>query len=167
MRRGGELNLNYTPWKYLRIGGSVKAAQQLFQPSQEVPTYRYWTFPVSVYVSANYKNFALDFYQKFGGTTLVGLYRTGIEKVSYVSLSYNYRNLNVALQCFFPFVRDRYSNETIPTSIVRHKTNYEIRRKNHALALSLSWRFGVGRKKTSVRPELENYDNDNGLFKIK
>ena len=82
MRRGGELNLNYTPWKYLRIGGSVEAAQQLFQPSQEVPTYRYWTFPVSVYVSANYKNFALDFYQKFGGTTLVGLYRTGIEKFS-------------------------------------------------------------------------------------
>ena len=167
VRRGGELNLNYTPWKYLRIGGSVEAAQQLFQPSQEVPTYRYWTFPVSVYVSASYKNFALDLYQKFGGTTLVGLYRTGIEKVSYVSLSYNYRNLNVALQCFFPFVRDLYSNETIPTSIVRHKTDYEIRRKDRALALSLSWRFGVGRKKASVRPELENYDNDNGLFKIK
>lgn len=60
VRRGGELNLNCTPWKYLHIGGSVEAAQQLFQPSQEVPIYRYWTFPVSVYVSANYKNFALD-----------------------------------------------------------------------------------------------------------
>lgn len=165
--RGGELNLNFTPWKFLRIGGSVEAAQQLFRPSRDVPTYRYWTFPVSVYVSANYKNFALDIYQKFGGTTLVGLYRTGIEKVSYVSLGYRYRNLNVAVQCFFPFVRDRYSNETIPTSIVRHKTDYEIRRKDHALALSLSWRFGVGRKKASVRPELENYDNDSGLFKIK
>lgn len=167
VRRGGELSLNFTPWEFLRIGGSVEAAQQLFQPSKEVRPYRCWTFPVSVYVSASYKNFALDLYQKFGGTSLVGLCKTGIEKVSYISLGYTYRNLNVALQCFFPFVRDRYSNETIPTSIVRHRTDYEIRSKDHALALSLSWRFGVGRKKASVRPELENYDNDSGLFKIK
>lgn len=167
VRRGGELALNFTPWKFLRIGGSVEAAQQLFQPSKEVRTYSYWTFPVSLYVSANYKNFALDLYQKFGGTSLVGLYKTGIEKVSYISLGYTYRNLNVALQCFFPFVRDRYSNETIPTSIVRHRTDYTIRSKDHALALSLSWRFGVGRKKAPVRPELENYDDDSGLFKIK
>ena len=167
VRRGGELSLNFTPWEFLRIGGSVEAAQQLFQPSKEVRPYRCWTFPVSVYVSASYKNFALDLYQKFGGTSLVGLCKTGIEKVSYISLGYTYRNLNVALQCFFPFVRDRYSNETIPTSIVRHRTDYEIRSKDHALALSLSWRFGVGRKKVSVRPELENYDNDSGLFKIK
>ena len=154
VRRGGELSLNFTPWKFLRIGGSVEAAQQLFRPSREVPTYRYWTFPVSVYVSAGYKNFTLDLYQKFGGTMLTGLYRTGIEKVSYVSLGYRYRNLNVALQCFFPFVRDRYSNETIPTSIVRHRTDYAIRSKDHALGLSLSWRFGVGRKKAAVRPQL-------------
>lgn len=167
VRRGGELSLNFTPWEFLRIGGSVEAAQQLFQPSKEVRPYRCWTFPVSVYVSASYKNFALDLYQKFGGTSLVGLCKTGIEKVSYISLGYTYRNLNVALQCFFPFVRDRYSNETIPTSIVRHRTDYEIRSKDHALALSLLWRFGVGRKKVSVRPELENYDNDSGLFKIK
>lgn len=167
VRRGGELSLNFTPWEFLRIGGSVEAAQQLFQPSKEVRPYRCWTFPVSVYVSASCKNFALDLYQKFGGTSLVGLCKTGIEKVSYISLGYTYRNLNVALQCFFPFVRDRYSNETIPTSIVRHRTDYEIRSKDHALALSLSWRFGVGRKKVSVRPELENYDNDSGLFKIK
>ena len=167
VRRGGELNLNLTPWKFLRIGGSVEAAQQLFQPSKEVRSYSCWSFPVSVYVSANYKNFVLDLYQKFGGTSLVGLYRTGIEKVSYVSLGYTYRNLDVALQCFFPFVCDRYSNETIPTSIVQHKTDYKIRRKDHALALSLSWRFGVGRKKASVRPDFGNYDNDNGFFRIK
>lgn len=61
----------------------------------------------------------------------------------------------------------RYSNETIPTSIVRHRTDYAIRSKDHALGLSLSWRFGVGRKKAAVRPQLENFDNDSGLFKIK
>ena len=66
VRRGGELSLNFTPWEFLRIGGSVEAAQQLFQPSKEVRPYRCWTFPVSVYVSASYKNFALDLYQKFG-----------------------------------------------------------------------------------------------------
>lgn len=167
VRRGGELSLNFTPWKFLRIGGSVEAAQQLFQPSKEVRSYSYWTFPVSLYVSAGYGNFTLDLYQKFGGTMLVGLYRTGIEKVSYVSLGYRYRNLNVALQCFFPFVRDRYSNETIPTSFVRHRTDYAIRSKDRALGLSLSWRFGVGRKRASLRPELENYDSDSGLFKIR
>lgn len=166
-RRGGELGLNFTPWDFLRIGGSVEAAQQLFRPSEGMPTYRHWSFPVSLYVSARCRNFTFDLYQKFGGTSLVGLYLTGIEKVSYASLGYTHRNHNIALQCYFPFVRDRYSNGTIPASIVRHRTDYAIRSKDRALALTLSWRFATGRKGAALRPELENYDRDNGLFKIR
>lgn len=48
---------------------------------------------------------------------------------------------------FFPFIKDKYSNETIPGSIVYHKTDYHIKRKDHAFALSVSWNFGVGKKK--------------------
>ena len=114
-----------------------------------------------------YKNFSFDLYQKFGGTFLSGLYKTGIEKVSYVNLGYAYKSFNINLQCFFPFIKDKYSNETIPGSIVYHKTDYHIKRKDHAFALSVSWNFGVGKKKKSVRQNMENYDSDNGLFKIK
>lgn len=113
------------------------------------------------------KNFSFDLYQKFGGTFLSGLYKTGIEKVSYVNLGYAYKSFNINLQCFFPFIKDKYSNETIPGSIVYHKTDYHIKRKDHAFALSVSWNFGVGKKKKSVRQNIENYDSDNGLFKIK
>ncbi|WP_302151397.1 hypothetical protein [uncultured Alistipes sp.] len=102
-----------------------------------------------------------------GGTYLSGLYESGIEKASYISLGYTRRALRLALQCFFPFMRDRYSNRTIPASIVRHNTDYHLRAKDHALALSLSWSFGTGRKKAAVRQRVENYDNDSGLFRIK
>ena len=114
-----------------------------------------------------YKNFSFDILQKFGGTFLSGLYKTGIEKVSYISLGYRYKRINFGLQCFFPFIKDKYSNETIPGSIVYHKTDYHIKRKDHALALSISWNFGVGKKKASIQQNMENYDNDNGLFKIR
>ena len=167
IRRGIEINLNYTPWDFLRIGGSIGANQQVFQPSKEISEFNYWSYPVSLYLSAQYKNFSFDLYQKFGGTFLSGLYKTGIEKVSYVNLGYTYKSFNINLQCFFPFIKDKYSNETIPGSIVYHKTDYHIKRKDHAFALNVSWNFGVGKKKKSVRQNIENYDSDNGLFKIK
>lgn len=167
IRRGCELNLDYTPWEFLRIGCSAEAAQQLFQPSATSATCRRWTFPVTLYLSASYRSFSLDLYQKLGGTYLSGLYESGIEKASYISLGYTRRALRLALQCFFPFMRDRYSNRTIPASIVRHNTDYHLRAKDHALALSLSWSFGTGRKKAAVRQRVENYDNDSGLFRIK
>lgn len=166
IRRGGEINLNYTPWNFLRIGGSIGAYQQVFQPSKDVNSFSYWSYPISLYISAYYKNFSIDVLQKFGGTFLSGLYKTGIEKVSYISLGYRYKKINLGLQCFFPFTKDEYSNETIPGSIVYHKTDYHIKRKDHAFALSVSWNFGVGKKKKSISPNMENYDNDKGLFKI-
>ncbi|WP_195398127.1 hypothetical protein [Bacteroides uniformis] len=167
IRRGVEINLNYTPWEFLRIGGSIGANQQIFQPSKEIREFNYWSYPVSLYLSAQYKNFSFDLFQKFGGTFLSGLYKTGVEKVSYINLGYAYKSFNINLQCFFPFIKDKYSNETIPGSIVYHKTDYHIKRKDHAFALSVSWNFGVGKKKKSVRQNMENYDSDNGLFKIK
>lgn len=167
IRRGGEINLNYTPWDFLRFGGSIRVSQQVFQPSKEVSSFSYWSYPVSVYMSAQYKNFSFDIFQKFGGTFLSGLYKTGIEKVSYISLGYNYKKINFGLQCFFPFIKDKYSNEIIQNSIVYHKTDYHLKHKDHAFALSVSWFFGIGKKKSSVQQNMKNYDNDNGLFKIK
>lgn len=167
IRRGGEISINYTPWNFLRIGGSVEAAQQVFQPSEEVESFSYWSYPVSVYLSAYYKNFSLSVYQKFGGTFLSGLYKTGIEKVSYVNLGYRYKKVSFGLQCFFPFIKDKYTNEMIQNSIVYHKTDYHLKRKDRALALSISWNFGFGKKRASIRQNVENYDEDSGLFKIK
>lgn len=167
IHRGGEFNINYTPWDFLRIGGSIGVSQQVFQPSKEVSSFSYWSYPVSVYLSASYKNFSLDILQKFGGTFLSGLYKTGIEKVSYINLGYTYKKVNFGLQCFFPFIKDKYSNETIPGSIVYHKTDFHSKRKDHALALSISWNFSAGKKKASIRKKMDNYDSDSGLFKIK
>lgn len=167
IRRGFELNLDWTPWKFLRIGGSAEAAQQLFQPSEASATYRCWSFPVTLYLSANYRNFSFDLYQKLGGTYLSGLYKSGIEKASYVSLGYTHGSLRVALQCFFPFMQDRYSNRTIPESVVRHNTDYHLRSKDHAVALSLSWSFETGRRRAAMRQRIENRDDDSGVFRIK
>lgn len=86
---------------------------------------------------------------------------------SYVSLNYRRGNLAVGLQCFFPFIRDRYTNETTAASIVRHRTDHHLRRKDHTVALSLSWNFHSGRKTASMRQRIENADDDSGLFRIR
>ncbi len=167
VRRGGGLYFDYAPWKYLRMGGSVDVYQQVFQPSADSEAFKYWSYPISLYISANYKNFTLDISQKFGDSFLSGLYKTGIEKVSYISLEYSYKRLNFGLQCYFPFIKDKYSNETIPGSIVYHKTDYHLRRKDKTLAFSVSWNFSYGKKNVSIRRSMDNYDNDSGLFEIK
>lgn len=167
VRRGFSLDLNYTPWEFLRIGGSVEAAQYLFRTSAGAETYRCWSWPATLYLSVFYKKFSFDYYQKFGGSFLSGLYRTGIEKVSYLSLGYSYRNLFFGLQCFFPFIKDKVTNETVSGSVVYHKTDIHMKRKDHTFALSVSWHFNKGRDKAPVLKNVENYDGDRGVFRVK
>lgn len=143
---------------------SISASIPTFQRGQFVQLLVVSCFCISLSIL---QNFSLDILQKFGGTFLSGLYKTGIEKVSYINLGYTYKKVNFGLQCFFPFIKDKYSNETIPGSIVYHKTDFHSKRKDHALALSISWNFSAGKKKASIRKKMENYDSDSGLFKIK
>lgn len=64
-------------------------------------------------------------------------------------------------------MQDRYSNRTIPESVVRHNTDYHLRSKDHAVALSLSWSFETGRRRAALRQRIENRDDDSGVFRIK
>lgn len=167
LQRGGRLSIDFRPWDFLRIGGSVELARQSFRPSDTAEQYDGWSCPATLYLSAGGRRLTFDLYQKFGGSYLSGLYRCGIEKSSYVSLNYRRGNLAVGLQCFFPFIRDRYTNETTAASIVRHRTDHHLRRKDHTVALSLSWNFHSGHKAASMRQRIENADDDSGLFRIR
>ena len=163
---GASLDLDLTPWDFLRIGGSVGATQYGFQPTEELATYHYWSYPVSIYLSANYKDWSFEYYQKFGGTLLSGLYRTGIEKVSYVSLDYKYRRVNFGLICYFPFTKDKVNYETISSSVVSHQKFLHMRRKDHTFGVSVSWYFNSGKRKASVEQNTYNSDSDKGVFKV-
>lgn len=167
LRKGGSINLNFTPWEFLRIGCNMGAYQHDFQPSEEIKTYHFWSYPASLYVSAHYRKFSFDYYQKFGGTYLSGLYKSGIEKASYISLSYDCKKVSFGIQCYFPFIKDKVSSKTIPGSLVCHKSDLHMKRKDHTFAFSVSWRFHSGKKKDSVEQNIENSDNDKGLFEIK
>lgn len=167
LQKGGVLDLNITPWEFLRIGCNASINQHVFQPSKEVEAYRYWSYPVSIYLSVYYKKISLNYYQKFGGTFLSGLYKSGIEKASYISLNYDYRKISFGVQCYFPFIKDIVSSETITGSLVYHKSDLHMKRKDHTFSFSVSWRFHSGKKKSSVEQYIENSDDDKGLFEIK
>ena len=162
---GGRLDINITPCKYIRISGSLGATQYRFRPNNQVATYKDWTYPVSVYLSANYKKATLSYYQKFGGYDLDGLYKTTIEKASYVYLGYTYKKFRFGARCFFPFVDDEVSFETIPGTKVVHKKDLHMRRKDHTFGVTISWYFNRGKRK-SIQQKTDNRDDDKGVFKL-
>lgn len=166
IRQGGTLSLNYRPIKAIRIGLNFEATRQEFRPTAQSDTYRDWTYPMSLMFSARHKGLAFTYYQKFGGHELTGLYKTGIEKVSYVNLEYEYHRVTMGVRCFFPFVKDRYTMETIPGSLVMHRTENHLKYKDHAIAFDIAWRFNSGKRK-SIDVNLENSDEDRGSFKVK
>lgn len=164
---GARLDLEFTPWQFLRIGGSFEATQYGFQPIEGAETYHYWSYPASLYLSASYKDWTFDYYQKFDGTMLSGLYKTGIERASYINLGYKYKKFDFGLICYFPFVADKVNYKTIPSSVVIHQKNLHMRRKNHTFGVSVSWFFNRGKQKSSLNQKTNNSDRDKGLFKIK
>lgn len=165
-RRGGSLDLDINPWKFLRIGTSVELSQAVFKPTPNDKTYHYWTHPISAYVRFRLKNFTARYYQTFGSTYLDGLYKTGLEKVSYLSASYRIKNVSLGLNYYFPFIKDKVENSTISQSLVDHSNRLHMKTKDHRLLFTLSWSFNAGHSK-DVYQNIENMDTDKGTFNVK
>ena len=96
---------------------------------------------------------------------LDGLYRKGLEKVSYLSLTYGWKNWQFGTQCLFPFYDDKYSNETVSIAPVRHVTQTNLRTKNREFGFTISWFFQRGKENHSAK-SLENSDVDSGVFRF-
>ena len=96
---------------------------------------------------------------------LDGLYRKGLEKVSYLSLAYDWKNWRFGAQCLFPLYDDKYSNETVSFAPVRHVTQTNLRTKNREFGFTISWFFQRGKENHSAKI-LENSDVDSGVFRF-
>ena len=165
--RGARVNFRYSPFKFITIGGTVSAMQQVFAPTEAAQTYRYWSYPATVNVSLNHKDFRLDYFQMLGGSYVEGLYLTGIEKASYVNLSYRYKQVQVGVRCLFPFIKDKVKNRTIPESIVRHEVAKHLKRKDHTFGMSISWNFRTGKQGPEIDKKIYNDDSDNAKFNLR
>lgn len=162
---GGRLDINVTPWKFLRIGLSLAATQYRFQAHDGMPIYKDWSYPGSIYFTAKYKKASLSYSQRFGGYDMDGLYKKTIEKPSYLSLNYNYKKFRFGAVCYFPFIDDEVSFETIPETLVTHKKDLHMRRKDHTFGVTMSWFFNRGKSK-SIQQKTDNRDDDKGVFKF-
>lgn len=166
-QRGAEISLNISPWQFLRIGGNVKFMNYDFQPTKDVSAQTYWSYPATVYLNASYKNFSLYYLQKFGGSYLNGLYKCGLEKASYLSLGYQIKKVTIEAKCFFPFIKNEFTNETTDQSLIFNKADFYKKRKDRTFALSFSWNFQSGKRKSSIEKSIENSDDDKGFFNVR
>ena len=102
-----------------------------------------------------------DFRREDAGRTVP----QGLEKVSYLSLTYGWKNWQFGAQCLFPFYDDKYSNETVSFAPVRHVTQTNLRTKNREFGFTISWFFQRGKENHSAK-SLENSDVDSGVFRF-
>lgn len=165
--RGARVNFRYSPFSFITIGGTVSAMQQVFAPTETADVYRYWSYPATINVSLNHKNFRLDYFQMLGGSYVEGLYLTGIEKASYVNLSYRYKQMQVGVRCLFPFIKDKVSNKTIPQSNIEHMVAKHFKRKDHTFGMSITWNFKAGKQGRYMEKTIENSDEDNAKFNVR
>lgn len=162
---GMNMIVTYLPWKWLRLGVDFSADRQTIKETASSEAYGDWLFPVYLNASAVWGNWALSYRQTYGGKMLDGLYRKGLEKVSYLSLTYGWKNWQFGAQCLFPFYDDKYSNETVSIAPVRHVTQTNLRTKNREFGFTISWFFQRGKENHSAK-SLENSDVDSGVFKF-
>ena len=162
---GMNMIVTYIPWKWLRLGVDVSADRQTIKETSSGEAFSDWFFPVYLNASAVWGNWSLSCRQTFGGKMLDGLYRKGLEKVSYLSLTYGWKNWQFGAQCLFPFYDDKYSNETVSFAPVRHVTQTNLRTKNREFGFTISWFFQRGKENHSAK-SLENSDVDSGVFRF-
>lgn len=162
---GMNMVVTYLPWKWLQLDVDFSADRQAIRETASGETYSDWFFPVYLNASAVWGDWSLSCRQTFGGKMLDGLYRKGLEKVSYLSLTYDWKNWRFGAQCLFPFQDDKFSNETAAIAPVSHVTRTNLRTKNREFGITVSWFFQRGRKNYSAK-SLENSDVDSGVFRF-
>ena len=162
---GVDLRTNYRLGKYVEIGVNFTPTCQVFRPEGCDTDYSQWSFPVTIYASANYKAWSLNYYQKLGNYYLNGIYREGIEKVSYISLDYKYKFLWFTLSCNFPFIKDKFTSSIVDGILLKHSTSNNITRNNQAIQFSVYLSLHSGKQKRGNK-NIENEDMDKGIFNI-
>ena len=162
---GVNMVVTCVPWEWLRLGVDFSADRQTIRETASGEAFSDWFFPVYLNASVTFGNWSLYCRQTFGGKMLDGLYRKGLERVSYLSLTYDWKNWQFGAQCLFPFYDDKYSNGTVAIAPVRHVTQTNLRTKNREFGLTVSWFFQRGKKNYSSK-SLENTDVDSGVFRF-
>lgn len=164
---GGEADVFLKPFKGFKLGCDFSFYKQYFKAKPNSSEFKHYFYPISIYASFQYKKIAFDYYQKLTGSLLDGLYLSGIEKVSYISAGYSYKNIDFQLLFYFPFVRNTFKSYTIDQSIVKHEYSKWLKTKDKSLGLSLTWRFNTYLKNYRADRNTYNSDTDSGVFNIK
>ncbi len=162
---GFNIAITYVPWPWFLIGVDASAERQTIRDKSIQGGFCHWYFPIYLDLSATWGNWNLSYHQAIGGQMLTGLYLEGLEKVSYLSLSYNWNAWRFGLQCLFPFMEDKYSNKTVTPAPVLHLTETNLMVKNHEVGFTVSWSFQSGRNKHANK-NIDNADSDSGVFKF-
>lgn len=160
-------NLSLHLIKGLTIGVYARAIHRWFKATEATSTYKAWFYPINIYLNYRYKHFTFDYYQKLKSDYLEGMYVKGIEKVSYLALGYRKRAWRFALNYYFPFWKNDFSNQTTPTSLVNHHLVGHLRSKEKTLGLTISYCFNTSKKRYRVSRKLNNKEEDTGAFKVK
>ncbi|MDD4822700.1 MAG: TonB-dependent receptor [Bacteroidales bacterium] len=166
-RYGIESNLSLKPIKGLRVGCNFKAYKQTFQPTATSAEISKYFYPVTLYASYQYKNLSFDYYQKLSSSFLDGINVSGIEKVSYLSAGYSYKDWIVQLTYYFPFVKNTFRSYTIVDSMVSSYYQGWLKSKEKTFGLSVSWRFSTSRKEYNADKNISNEVDDKGTFDVK
>ena len=160
---GPSFAFTYYPHENLRLAFNGRALFQSFKETKESLVLKNWYFPANFQVRYSNKHFALSYYQMLGGLSLDGNIYLGLEKSSYINATYTFGDFTIGLRCFFPFIKDNYSNTTSTTSKVTNESNYELKTKNHSLGIVFSWNFSKGKELDTIK-DIENDVEDTGKF---
>ena len=161
---GPNLSITYNPIESLRVSVQSRAIYQMFIEETGGPITDNWYLPIIIHLSYSKSNVSCAYLQMFGNKTLNGLNKSGLEKVSYININYQWHNLEFGAQCIFPFIADEFKNETTDKSLVYNMSKSNLKTKNRSFSVTLTWNFAKGKIFDSAKM-LENIDDDDVRFR--
>ncbi len=160
-------NLTLHPLKGLRIGSSSSIIYQSFRANPNQSTFSGYFYPISIFASYSYKNFNIDYSQKFKSDYLNALFIKGIEPISYIALSYQYKSFSFGATAYFPFTKNTFINKTTPQSKIEILESYQLKTKETTFGISINWSFNTSKKQFYERRKLDNTPESSESFGVK
>ena len=119
-------------------------------------------------LSANHKNWTMEFIYYNNGKSLNGDFISKNESALIVNIQYKYKNATFSIGAYQPFIKSiEYKSETVPSCILKESSISNFYDNGNMLYFSFVYNISFGKKASDADIKLNNKDNDSGVFKAK
>ena len=120
--------------------------------------------PFFYYIEYKVGGFEVNYTGNIPAMTIEGSALGANENAGHLFMSYSFKNnIKLSAGCYWMFTKAKYKTETLPSSLLRFKSDTHIDDDKSLIVLGFAWSFSKG-KTLNAQQKIKNKDYDTGSF---